>query len=88
MLHNKIHNTKSSFRKKGSLHFILKLQPVGEGTGLGLSVSYGIVQEHGGSISVESPTKDPETQELSTGTAFRVRFPAAREDKYKDREND
>jgi len=61
---------------------------VGEGTGLGLSVSYGIVQEHGGSISVESPTKDPETQELSTGTAFRVRFPAAREDKYKDREND
>jgi PAS domain S-box-containing protein len=41
---------------------------IGEGTGLGLSVSYGIVQEHGGAIFVESTP--------GQGTTFRVAFPA------------
>ncbi|HEY6547041.1 MAG TPA: ATP-binding protein, partial [Vicinamibacteria bacterium] len=42
---------------------------IGRGTGLGLSVSYGIVQEHGGAIFVEStPGK---------GTTFQVALPAA-----------
>ncbi|WP_371915015.1 MULTISPECIES: ATP-binding protein [Pseudomonas] len=42
-------------------------KPVGEGTGLGLSLSYGIVKKHHGDISVSS--------ELGKGTKFRVVLP-------------
>jgi hypothetical protein len=43
---------------------------IGRGTGLGLSVSYGILQEHGGAIFVDSvPGK---------GTTFQVALPALR----------
>jgi signal transduction histidine kinase len=41
----------------------------GEDSGLGLSVSYLIVQNHGGSIQVES--------EVGEGSTFRVILPAA-----------
>jgi two-component system, NtrC family, sensor kinase len=41
---------------------------IGRGTGLGLSVSYGIVQEHGGAIFVESTP--------GQGTTFQVALPA------------
>ncbi|MBW6520151.1 MAG: PAS domain S-box protein [Desulfoarculaceae bacterium] len=49
---------------------------VGQGTGLGLSVSYGIIQNHGGQIEVESPVIDRASQETIDGTAFHVRLPA------------
>jgi two-component system NtrC family sensor kinase len=42
-------------------------KPRGEGTGLGLSVSYGIVTRHGGRIDVES--------QLGAGTTFTVLLP-------------
>src|ERR1700733_6983609 len=40
-----------------------------KGTGLGLAVSYGIMQEHAGKIHVES--------ELGVGTAFQLEFPSS-----------
>ena len=44
-------------------------KPVGQGTGLGLSVSYGIIEKHGGHIAVES--------ELGKGTVFTISLPIA-----------
>ena len=43
---------------------------LGRGTGLGLSVTYGIIQEHSGKISVDSKP--------GQGTCFTLEFPAAR----------
>jgi signal transduction histidine kinase len=46
-------------------------KPPGEGTGLGLSVSYGIIQAHGGVVSVDS------TPEV--GTTFTILLPLSTE---------
>jgi signal transduction histidine kinase len=46
-------------------------KPVGQGTGLGLSLSYGIMQKHRGSISVNSV--------VGQGTTFTLRLPIKHE---------
>ena len=42
-------------------------KPVGQGTGLGLSLSYGIIQKHAGRMEVSS--------QLGQGTRFRITLP-------------
>jgi two-component system NtrC family sensor kinase len=42
-------------------------KPIGSGTGLGLSLSYGIIQKHGGQIKVDS--------DLGHGTTFSITLP-------------
>ena len=44
-------------------------KPEGKGVGLGLAVTYGIVQEHGGDIEVTSKSRE--------GTCFTVTLPLA-----------
>ncbi|MEH6812326.1 MAG: ATP-binding protein, partial [Motiliproteus sp.] len=46
-------------------------KPVGTGTGLGLSVSYGIIQGHHGSLTVES--------DLGRGSCFKIQIPLIQE---------
>jgi histidine kinase len=42
---------------------------IGKGTGLGVSISYGIVKDYDGDIKIKS--------EVGKGTSFELRFPVA-----------
>ena len=46
-------------------------KPVGKGTGLGLAVSHGIIQEHGGKITIST--------KIGEGTSFFIWLPALKE---------
>lgn len=57
-------------------------KPVGQGTGLGLAVSFGIIEDHGGSIKAESPAQGwflpedlPGGVAAGPGTVFQVELP-------------
>jgi signal transduction histidine kinase len=45
-------------------------KPIGEGTGLGLPISYGIIQKHNGKIEV--------TSKVDVGTCFKITLPLAK----------
>lgn len=45
-------------------------KPIGQGTGLGLSLAYGIIMQHGGSLQFDS---------TDAGTQFRIALPITRE---------
>ena len=58
---------------------------VGEGTGLGLSVTFGIIKDHGGHIEVESPLsaerlkilEGGEGDKRGPGTVFTIHLPTS-----------
>ncbi len=49
-------------------------KPVGVGTGLGMSISYGIIEKHGGKIEVKS--------QLGEGTEFKITLPQKVNEEY------
>lgn len=55
-------------------------RPVGQGAGLGLSMAYGIIQKHGGQISVSS--------QIGKGSVFRITLPQHQNDSPPSRENE
>ncbi|MBI5196202.1 MAG: PAS domain S-box protein [Nitrospirae bacterium] len=74
----KISDTGSGIKKEYSTRIfdpLFTTKKVGEGTGLGLSVSYGIIAKYGGTITFETMTKEESSK---TGTTFIITLPAVK----------
>lgn len=63
---------------------------VGEGTGLGLSVTFGIIQEHGGRIEVQSPPWSPRGEQGvdARGTVFIIHLPVSEDRGLKEKKGE
>jgi PAS domain S-box-containing protein len=71
------HGIKKEYRSK-IFDPLFTTKKVGDGTGLGLSVSYGIITKYGGIISFETKTADESNE---PGTTFVITLPAVDEKK-------
>jgi len=66
------HGIKREYRDK-IFETFFTTKRVGEGTGLGLSVSYGIVTKYGGSLTLETVAEEEDSERK--GTTFTVSLP-------------
>jgi PAS domain S-box-containing protein len=75
----KISDTGCGIRKEHRTRIfdpLFTTKKVGEGTGLGLFVSYGIISKHGGNITFETKTEE---ESIETGTTFIITLPAVKQ---------